>query len=271
MKFSQVDENVLTTLFGKEVVDKLSGALKSDDGELSLGAKINGRVMTPDDEKTIREGAILQGKELRSKEIAKELSIELLPGEKDPKVIAKKFTNTITEIMEVKYKNQKPSEIEEELKTKLKDSETKYDVLSNTHNTILSDYKNLESKIKVKERDNSIMKSFPEKMNMDKGDALLILTNNFEFSEQEGKQIIKRGGEIVRNGAGLPETYENVIKSFVEEKHWIGSGGMNGKDRSGSQHKKGLTAEQAEKAIIESGKDPGSPEGLKMFNGMIQK
>jgi hypothetical protein len=108
-------------------------------------------------------------------------------------------------------------------------------------------------------------------MGMDRNDALLITTNTFEFEELDGKKVIKRSGEIIRNGAGEPETYENVINSFVEEKKWIKVKGMNGGDRGGGGGKTGLTAEQAEKAIIESGKDPGSTEGLKMFNEMTSK
>lgn len=278
MKISQVDSDVLTKLFGKEMVEKLSGALKSDDGELSLGARINGRVITTEDEKTMKESSIQQGKELRSKELAKALNIELAAGEKDPEKIAEKLTNSITATLEEKYKNAKPGEKEVELEGKLKDSTSKYDTLFKTHGETLKvveekeiAFKGLENKIKVKERNNTILKSFPEKMNMDRNDALLIMVNTYEFDEQDGKSVIKRGGEIVRNGAGDPETYDNVIKSFVEEKKWIKGSGMNGGDRGGGQEKKGLTAEQAEKAIIEAGKDPGSPEGLKLFNEFIQK
>ena len=108
-------------------------------------------------------------------------------------------------------------------------------------------------------------------MTQDRTDALLITTNTFEFDELDGKKIIKRDGEVVRNGAGEPETYENVIKSFVEEKKWIKVNGMNGDDRPGGSSAKGLTAEAAEKAIIAAGKDPGSTEGLKMFNEMTAK
>lgn len=278
MKLSQVDSDVLTKLFGKDLVDTLSGALKPEEGELSLGARINGRVITVEDEKNIRQNAEQQGKELRSKELAKALNIELSSGEKDPVKIAEKLTDTITESLEEKYKNPKPGEREIELEGKLKDSTSKYEALFKTHGDTLKDvtekeeaYKGLEKKIQVKERNNTILKSFPEKMNMDRNDALLITVNAFEFDEQDNKSVIKRNGEIVRNGAGEPETYENVIKSYVEEKKWVKGNGMNGKDRDGNHTKKGLTSEQAEKAIIDSGKDPGSPEGLKAFLELTEK
>lgn len=278
MKLSQVDENVLTTLFGKEMVEKLSGALKSDDGELSLGAKINGRVITEAEESTLKENSVQQGKELGLKEVAKEMKLDLANGEKDAKIIAEKAINAITTRLEEKHKNQKPGEVEIELQGKLKDANEKYDTLFETHNKTLITVKEkneaftgLQNEIKVKERNNTVLKLFPEKMGMDRNDALLITTNTFEFEELDGKKVIKRSGEVIRNGAGEPETYENVIKSFVEEKKWIKSNGMGGGDRGGSGGKTGLTAEQAEKTILESGIDPGSTEGLKKFNEMTKQ
>lgn len=278
MKFSQADESVLAKLFGKEKADKISGALKSDDGELSLDLRITGKVITDVDEKALKEAAIQQGKELASKELAKALKITLDAGEKDPVKIAEKLTNSITSSLEEKYKNPKPGEREKELEDKLTDATKKYDTLFETHGKTKVEieewqtkYQTKEKEIKVKERNNSILKSFPEKMTMDRNDALLITTNTFEFDEVEGKQVIKRNGEIVRNGAGEPEIYDNIIKSFVEEKKWIKTNGMNGTDVNGTNGKTGLTPESAEKAIIEAGKDPGSQEGLKMFNEMTMK
>jgi len=275
MKLSQADENVLTTLFGKEVVDKLSGALKSDDGELSLGARINGRVITSEDEQKLKTDLTDAGVEIGYKKLAKAAGVELGAGEKDAKIIADKLTEGITAVLEDKYKNPQPGEREKELETKLNNANGKYDALFETHHNTLklvdekdNAFKGLQTQIKVKERNNTILKSFPEKMDMDRNDALLIFTNSFEFDEQDGKSVIKRDGEIIRDGAGNPETYDNVIKSFTEEKKWIKSKGMNGNDRDGLGIKTGLTAEQAEAAIIKAGKDPGSTEGLKMFNEM---
>ena len=242
MKFSQADENVLTTLFGKEVVDKLSGALKSDDGELSLDARINGRVITSDEERTLKENSVQQGKELGYKDIAKGLNIDLGAGEKDAQVIADKLTAGVTSGLEEKYKNPQAGEREKELEGKLTDANKKYETLFGTHSETLklvdekdNAFNGLQNKIKVKERNSTIQKSFPEKMSMDREDALLIITNSFEFDEQDGKSIIKRNGEIVRDGAGNAETYDNVIKSFVEEKKWVKGSGMGGGDRTGGR------------------------------------
>ena len=277
MKYNQADYNVLVTLFGKEKADKMSGALSNEDGELSLDLRINGKVTTEAEETLLKETAIQQGKEIGFKEVAKGMGVELASGEKDPVIIAEKALKTVTDSLEEKYKNPKPGEVEIELQGKLKDATQKYDTLFETHNKTLDTVKDkekaftgLQNEIKVKERNNTILKLFPEKMGMDRNDALLITTNTFEFDELDGKKVIKKGGEIIRNGAGEPEAYENVIKSFVEEKKWIKSNGMGGGDRGAGGTKTGLTPEQAEKAIIESGKDPGSTEGIIMFNEMTK-
>ena len=277
MKFSQADESVLAKLFGKEKADKLSGALKSDDGELSLDLRIQGRVITDTDERTIKESAIQQGKEIGSKELAKELGLTLDAGEKDPIKIAEKLKNSIETTMEEKYKNPKPGEKEIELTTKLNEATNKYDTLFETHGNTLKIvtekdelYKGLQTENKQKERNNTILGLFPEKMTQDRNDALTIINATFQFDELEGKSIIKRGGEIIRNGAGEPEVYDNIIKSFVEEKKWIKVSGMGGGDRGGSGAKVGLTPEQAEAAITKKGVDPGSSEGIKEFNILTQ-
>lgn len=280
MKLSQADENVLTTLFGKEVVEKLSGALKSEDGELSLGVRLNGRVITQDDEKLLKENAVQQGKEIGSKELARELKINLDSGEKDPKIIAEKLKSSIITTLEDKYKNPQPGEREKELEEKLKAEGAKYDKLFGTHSETLTlieekdkAFTGLQSEIKTKERNNNILKSFPEKMKMDRNDALLITTNSFDFEDVDGKTVArsKADGQIVTTGTGQPETIDNVVKSFVEKKQWVKGTGMGGGDRSTSGKKGGKTPEEAHKFLTEKGVNPSSPEGIKEFRELTSK
>lgn len=280
MKFSQADENVLTTLFGKEVVEKLSGALKSEDGELSLGARLNGRVITQDDERLLKESAVQQGKEIGSKELAKELKIDLGSGEKDPKIIAEKLRSSVITTLEDKYKNPQPGEKEKELEGRLQTETAKYDKLFGTHTETLKlieekekEYTGLQSQIKTKERNNTILKSFPEKMKMDRNDALTITISSFDFEESDGKTVArsKKDGQIVTNGTGQPETIDNVVKSFVEQKQWVKGSGMGGSDRGEGTKKGGKTPEEAHKFLTEKGVNPSSPEGIKEFRELTSK
>lgn len=286
MKLSQADENVFTILFGKEVFEKLSGALKSDDGELSLGAKINGRVISQDDETKLKTTLTDAGIEIGYKKLSKAAGVELSSGEKDAEIIAGKIKTGITAILEEKYKGQTPGD---ELKAALKkvtDLEAGHEKLLGTYEQSKTDleesnkkYSVLQTETKTTSVHNSILSSFPDKMKQDKKDALLITTNAFDFSQEReiggkmtGVIIDRLTDAIVTNQLGEPEKRENVIKSFVEKKGWIKGEGMNGKDRPGGEGlPKGMTEDAAMKYIIEAGKEPMSAEGSKMFTELTTK
>jgi hypothetical protein len=277
MKLSQVDENVLTTLFGKEVVDKISGALKSDDGELTLGARINGRVITQDEEAALKTTATDAGVEIGYKKVAKAAGLDLSAGEKDAKVIADKITQGITTGLEEKYKGQTPTDELIAAQAKIKEAEDRYIKLNETYEGTLNkvtelegNYTGLQQEIQQKENNNSILKSFPEKMSFSRDHALLIINNTLSKEDVDGKTIYKRDGQTLTDQVGNPLAIDKIVPSLVEEFGWIKSEGMNGGDRSSSNVKTGLSAEEAERAIVEAGKDPGSAEGLKMFNEMTQ-
>lgn len=261
-------------------VEEISGALSNEE-EVTIPLKLSGRVVTQDEEKTIKEIAIQQGKEIGFKEVAKGLNIELASGDKDPIKIAEKVKELVTNSLEDKYKNPQPGEREKELEQKLLDEQKKYDKLLGTHETVLGEiqekekaYTGLQKEIKTKERNNSILKVFPEKMKMDRNDALLIFINTFEFDEVDGQQVIKKDGQIVTDAVGKPEKLENIVPSFVEEKNWLKGSGMNGDDRNTSGGKKGgKTPEEAHKYIAEKlGADNVStPEGIKLFRELTAK
>lgn len=283
MKLSQVDTQVLTTLFGEEVVTKLSGALPTEnDGELSLGLRINGKVLTEEQQKDLREAAVKQGKELGWKDIAKNAGVELEPGEKDPVKIAEKLKNSISSELEEKYKNPNPTKEQIELAKKVSEAEEKYKTLLNTHKIKEQEleewkgkYEQKEKAIKEESLNNKILSVLPKEITMDKGDALLIIKNSLNFEDNEGKTIISKGDKKYFDPLGEPEALENVIPLFAEEKGWIKKeGGMGGGNRGGENgggSKKGLTPEQAHKYLKEKGIAATSPEGLKIFNELTTK
>ncbi len=284
MKLRQADENVFTTLFGKEVFDKLSGALKSDDGELSLGAKINGRVISQDDETKLKTTLTDAGIEIGYKKLSKAAGVELASGEKDADIIAGKIKTGITAILEEKYKGQTPSDELTASQKKVTELEGANAKLLETYETSKKSleesekkYSGLESDMKTTSINNSILSSFPEKMKQDKKDALLITTNAFDFEEREidgkmiGVTIDKLTKAIVTDAVGKPEKRENVIKAFVEIKGWVKGSGMNGKDRGGKAGlPTGMSDDAAVKYIQELGKDPMSSEGSEIFNELTK-
>lgn len=280
MKLSQVDDQTLTTLFGKEFVEKLSGALKEGDEELSLGARINGRVVTQEQEKSIREEGVQQGKQLGYKEIAKGLEVTLNDGEKDPSIIVEKFKSATIVSLEEKYKNPNPSEREKELESKFEQAEQKYNKLNSTYeeklNTIKEweeKYNGLQKENRDKELNNIILSSLPEKLKIDKQDALLIARNSLQFEQSDDGFIIKKDGVILTDNIGNPEKIENVIKSFAENKKWIGGkpGIDDGGDGGGGGLPKGMTNDEAIAYITKQKLDPMSDKGLEMFSQLTKQ
>lgn len=271
---SQANIKWISELSGVSVED-ISGALSKDE-EVTLDLRLSGRVITQEEESNLKTNLTDAGVEIGYKKIAKESGLTLDSGEKDAKIIAEKLKTNITTSLEEKYKNPQPGEREKELETNLLTEQAKYNKLFETHESILGQiqekekaYTGLQKEIKTKERNNSILKSFPEKMKMDKSDALLIFTNTFEFDEVDGQQVTKRDGQIVTDAVGKPETLDNIVPSFVEEKNWIKGVGMNGFERTGNpgNSKGGKTPEQAHKYIAEKlGADKvASAEGVKLY------
>jgi chromosome segregation ATPase len=278
MAISQADLKVISTVFGKPL-DELSGALSSEE-EVSLDLRLSGKILSDEEQKNLRESAIKQGKEIGYKEIAKGLELELDAGEKEPSVIADKFKTNLSKLFEEKYKTQTPTDELISQAQKAKEWEEKYTKLFDTHKEVKGEvdewktkYTQKEQAIKEEALNNKILSSLPKDISMDKGDALLIIKNNLLFEENDGKMIIKKGDKAFTDPVGEPESLENVIRSFTEQKGWIKKeGGMGGGDRGGNNsYKRGLTAEQAHKYLIEKGIQPTSPEGLKLFRELQQK
>lgn len=278
MKLSQADTKVLTTVFGEDVVNKLSGALPEGDEELSLGARLNGKILTEEQQKELRENGVKQGKEIASKELAKHLEIELDAGEKDPSKVAEKFKTTLSSVFEEKYKNQDPTDEQIALAKKASEWENKYKTVFDTLKSKEQEVDQWKTKFTEKEQaikdqnlNNSILGALPKEVTLDRNDALLIIKNTLKFDETEdGKTLIKKGEKSYLDPLGDPEKLENVVKVFSEEKGWLKKdGGMNGKDRNGERkYSRTYTPDEARKVLREKGVAPTSPEGLKEYREM---
>lgn len=275
MAISQADLQVLGAVFGEEVANKISGAVTED---LTLGLRLNGKILSPEQLKAEKETAINQGKELGYKEVAKASGIALEAGEKDPEIIANKLKTGLSAIFEEKYKNQTPTDETIALAKKASEYEEKNKKLLQTLEEATREVGDWKEKFTRKEREtfeeklnNRILASFGKEMKFDRGDALLITRSKVEFvPDENGTIICKRDGKIVTNALGDPETPENVVLSFSEEKGWYKQGGMGGGDRGNgsgaTKYPSGYTDEQKRQWIKAKGIAPTSPEGLKILS-----
>jgi len=278
MPISQADLQVISTVFGKNI-DEISGALSSQE-EVSLGLRLNGKVLTQEEQKLLKETAVQQGKEISAKELAKALELELAPGEKEATIIAEKLKAQLSGILEEKYKTRTPSDEQIELAKKAVEWEDKYKKLFDTHKTIEQDLTSWKEKYTQKERaieeeklSNKILSLFPADMDMDKSDALLITKSVIAFDKDEnGNTVCKYDGKLITNAVGEPEPIENVIPWLVDKKKWIKTQGMGGGDRNPDNPggRSNYSPDEARNILIASNIAPTSQEGLKKFAAMTK-
>jgi len=276
--FKKTDLEIIATVFGK-TVEELSSAISNEE-EVALNLRLNGKVHTQEEIDALKKTHTDAGVEIGSKNLAKALGVELEAGEKDPTKVAAKYREKLTKELEQKFQNPNPTKEYEAAIKKQQELESKYNTLLDTYEKDKEKVKEWEDKYvqqvqesKRKTVNNKIINSFPEKMKQDRNDALLIFNNTFSIEEnEEGKTVIKRGDTLVQNAVGDPETLENVVKGFTEEKKWIKVAGMGGDATGGNgvSQPKGLTAEQAQKYVEEKGLEPMGDEGLKLMSQLMQ-
>lgn len=275
--FSQADLQTIATVFGK-TSEEISGAISKEE-EVSLGLKLSGRVISQDEEKTLRESGVQQGKELGYKDIAKGLGLSLENGEKDPLKISEKFKSILLSELENKYKNMSPTDELIAASSKVKETEDKYKKLNETYEAacgkikeLEEKYSGLETEISNKDLNNKILSSLPEKLKIEKSDALLIFRNSIHAEKSDNGYVFKKEGKIITDAVGNPEAIENIVKSFVEEKKLIRGSGMGGDDlENKNPGKKGMTEQQAYEYIKKQNIEPASTQGLKLFKELTSK
>lgn len=282
MELNQADKQVLVHFFGEEKVNQLSGALISDDGELSLGLSTGGKRLMSQNEidtaTTANQDAYI---EVGYKKIAKELGIDLQAGEKDPKVIADRLKVGLTNSLEEKYKSRTPSEEYEAAQNKIKELETKYNTLHGTYEQTKSNveewegkYTGLQTEIKTKEHNNIILKSLPEKAKVNKDHAVLIINNVLEKEDNNGVTMYKdQSGKHYLDPIGNPLELKDIVPTLAEEFGWVKGAGMNGGDRNSKGDGKAMfqDTDQAMKYMSEKGIEPMSNEGLKIIAEQVEQ
>lgn len=275
---SQVDLQTIATVFGK-TSDEISSAI-SQENEIALGLRLPGKVYTQeeiDDLKTSVRGA---GVEIGLKQVGKIFGVDLSGEDKTPDLIAQKIKTTISKEFEEKYKNQTPSDELIELKKQIEEQQKSYEKLKGTYDTTITQvdewknkYSELENNYESKELNNKILGYLPEKLKLEKEDALNLIRLGVQVEKTDNGVIYKRNGQIITDAVGKPEILENIVKSFVEEKKWIRGSGMNGKDTEigGSGLPKGLTESDAYKWLEDRNIEPMSEEGTEKFIQLTSK
>lgn len=279
MLLNQADSQVFEAVFGKDALDKVSGALTEME-EMPLGLRITGKILTPEQIKLDRETAVNQGKELGYKDIAREAGVTLEAGEKEPKTIAEKIKTILSATYEEKYKNQTPTDETIALAKKASQFEDTNKKLLETlglKEKEVVEWQDKYTKKELSEKEEKlnaeILSVFPEKMALNKADALVVVKHILkEEKDDNGVITYIVDGERQLDSLGNPEPLKNVIPFIVEKKGWIKTSGMGGGDRkSEGSGIKGLTPDAAKTLIQSKGINPTSQDGLKLFKEYTSK
>lgn len=131
----------------------------------------------------------------------------------------------------------------------------------------------LEKKTTAAMFDSELISYFPANRTADLNDQerLTLIKMNLQFEELDGKKVVKKGGEVQRDGATQnPLLPKDVIGKFFTEKKWTseagGAGGRGGGDNTGGAGGgAGIKSRSKylEKWIAENpGKDQNGPEAV---------
>jgi hypothetical protein len=96
----------------------------------------------------------------------------------------------------------------------------------------LADYTAAEARAKQVENDNALINQFPAKRSAGLSDAerLMIVKANLAFDTVDGKAVVKRNGEIMRDKTTQnPISPQQALTDYFTERKWLDAGGAGGR------------------------------------------
>ncbi len=274
------DATVIKTVFGEDVLEKMNQVF--GENEVKFDLNLGGRKLIDPDDYTAKLNEIRgAGIEIGVKEIAKIAGVTLNEGEKKPELVAAKIKDAIKAQLEEQYKNPKPTEELERAMQSALDWKTKYESMTQTYESVLSEKEQLaltlDEKIKRMEEEaenTMIMASIPKSVQIQTEYALTLVKAGVVADKDEDGNTVYRDrktGKMYIDGASRPLTLEDTLKVFFEK-----AGLVNNVDGGRQQIIKrnnalGLTSEAAFKKLKDEGIDPMSQEGLKRYTEYTKK
>ena len=112
---------------------------------------------------------------------------------------------------------------------------------------------------------NQLLSTMPAETTIEKSDIMLLFNANHEIEEQEGKLIVKRNGETIKDETtASPLDVKEVFKSFISEKNYVkGNPGRGTGSESGGS---GYTGNS-----ISEFNDSWEKSGKKLYNAEYDK
>jgi hypothetical protein len=126
-------------------------------------------------------------------------------------------------------------DVDERIKAKDKDLELLRTSSTQEIEALKGEINSINGKYNSMINDLEINKFIPEKLNgVSKRDAMTIIKSEFEFLNEDGQNVVKKNGEVIKDKARNPISWEVAIKDSLLERNWLdnGEGRGEGKKRS---------------------------------------
>lgn len=134
------------------------------------------------------------------------------------------------------------------------------------------------------QKDTSLMRLLPKNRDDRFSDQMYLtsIKSEYEFTEEEGKPVVKKNGEVMKDDQFNPVTYESVISKHFTDAKWIkeegegGSGGAGGQGGRGGGNKGGgaagtfLSMSEFTKNLEEKGIHPGSEQATHLLQEALK-
>jgi len=203
-------------------VSKLTEAIKAEDEQSLEVPKLFTESQNLDFGKNrFDEGKNAMG-EILAKDIKKNFNIE--SDSKDVNEVVKLYGENV-----LSAANIKPDEKYNNLEKDYKEIQGKLEKSMESNSNLEKEYKTRLFGVQTKTKISSLI---PEKTKIPKEDITTLFLNNYSVdTDEEGRTVVKKGNEILKDGVLNPLSLETVLNTFLDERKYVEKSGMNGGDR----------------------------------------
>lgn len=135
-----------------------------------------------------------------------------------------KDLDTLISKIQEKTASELGGDIDERIKAKDKDLELLRNNSNQEIESLQSKINSIENQYNSMKNDYEINKYIPESLNgVSKRDAMTIIKSEFDFTNEDGQNIVKKNGEVLKDKSRNPITWESAIKDSLLERNWLSS------------------------------------------------
>ena len=232
-------------------VSKLSDAIKAED-EISLDVPT---LYTEEQKNSFGSNRFNEGKnafsEIKAKEYKTKFGVEL-----DGKDLDKVIDHVIE--LKVEETGKKPDEQINAYKSQVSELQTKLQASISEKESLETEF---QGRLLKNEVNNILMSATPDKTKIPKQDLLTLFNSQYSVQNQDGKQVVLKGNEVLKDNLLNPVPIKEVYASFLDTGKYVEKNGMGGSDFEGGGSAKFKDMDSFMKYCEKNNMEPMSPEG----------